>query len=302
MLTEKCFHVISRITPKQDNTETCSCGDNLQHIPFYSIMNNVYLCNGNIATEILRYHKFTHLINIDREYFLHNEQLTQIRERIQGDEAEPMIDVHDPAVEFETLDLNFGHPYSMTVLPNLYRAVKFLEKALENSGRVLIGDTIGSEKAATILIAFIMYKFRLKFVESYQIIRRVCTIPLVLDTFLIAQLMEYEPILETQRRTLLGSSCSSEIRSSRLKRKKNILLDQLRLSSNTTSTDSFNNNNNNNINDTADNLHEKPNNLDKIEINYHASFWTDFNSSPIEDNNNHVNPQTVVADQQKMET
>lgn len=167
---------------------------------------------------MLRRHKFTHIVHIDREYFRSNKQVVPSDQQKNFEGAES---IDDPAVEFETLDLNFGHPYSMTVLPNLYRAVKFLEKALENSGRVFIIDETGNEKAVTILIAFIMYKFRVKFVDSFQIMRRVCTLNVVLGRFLIAQLMEYEPILETQRRTQLGSSCSSEIRSSRLKRKKN---------------------------------------------------------------------------------
>lgn len=272
-------------TPKQDNNEICNCQDNFQHIPFYSIINNVYLCNGIVTTEILRRHKFTHLINIDKEYFLRNVQFDQ--QISEG--AESIIDVNDPAVEFEILDLNFGHPYSMTVLPNLYRAVKFLEKALENSGRVIIGDELGNEKAVTILIAFIMYKYRLKFVESFQIMRRVCMLNVVLDTFLIAQLMEYEPILETQRRTLLGSSCSSEIRSSCLKRKKNLPIEQptiLRSSSPLNATpNSFNDNNN-----------HKPNNLDtSISANFIVT------SPSLLDGNDNINALTLTLEQQKME-
>lgn len=190
------------------------------------------------------------------------------------------------------LNLNFGHPYSMTVLPNLYRAVKFLEKALENSGRVFIGDDFGNEKAVTILIAFIMYKYRLKFVESFQIMRRVCMLNVVLDTYLIAQLMEYEPILETQRRTQLGSSCSSEIRSSRLKRKKNLPSEQstiLRSTSPSTSpmtNDSFNGN-------------LKESNLNTTESSIASNFLL---SSSLEVDRNDNVISGSGSEQQKMET
>lgn len=283
-------------TPKQDNNEICNCRDSFQHIPFYSIINNVYLCNGIVATEILRRHKFTHLVNIDKEYFLRNVNFGHLNTEGGGGAEATTIDVNDPAVEFEILDLNFGHPYSMTVLPNLYRAVKFLEKALENSGRVLIGDEIGHEKAVTILIAFIMYRYRMKFVESFQIMRRVCMLNVVLDTFLIAQLMEYEPILETQRRTLLGSSCSSEIRSSRLKRKKNLSAEQSTIlrSSSPTTPNSFNQNNNNN----------KPNNLDTLANPSISANFVITSSSILDVNdNNNVNVlESSALDQQKMET
>lgn len=276
-------------TPKQDNNEICDC---FQHIPFNSIINNVYVCNGVVPTEFLRRHKFTHLVNIDKEYFLRNLPVRQQQQQMH-DGAESVIDVNDPTVEFEILDLNFGHPHSMTVLPNLYRAVKFLEKALENSGRVFIGDDFGNEKAVTILIAFIMYKYRLKFVESFQIMRRVCMLNVVLDTFLIAQLMEYEPILETQRRTLLGSSCSSEIRSSRLKRKKvlpsseqsSTILSNNRASSPANPSSSSNNNNN-----------TKPNNL------ISANFIITSTSSTVDGNGNNINISSLSLEQQHMET
>lgn len=247
----------------------------------------MYLCNGIVATEFLRRHKFTHLVNIDKEYFLRNSG----QESAGGAGAESVIDVNDPAVEFEILNLNFGHPYSMTVLPNLYRAVKFLEKALENSGRVFIGDDFGNEKAVTILIAFIMYKYRLKFVESFQIMRRVCMLNVVLDTYLIAQLMEYEPILETQRRAQLGSSSSSEIRISRLKRKKNLPTEQSTiLSSTSPSTPMTNDSFNNNL---------KESNLNTTESSIASNFLI---SSSLEVDRNDNVISGSGSEQQKMET
>lgn len=67
--------------------------------------------------------------------------------------------------DFETLDLNFGETsYLTTVLPNCYKAVKFIEKALKNDGAVLVIDCIGeSQKCITIVIGFLMYKYNKNF-------------------------------------------------------------------------------------------------------------------------------------------
>lgn len=67
--------------------------------------------------------------------------------------------------DFETLDLNFGETsYLTTVLPNCYKAVKFIEKALKNNGAVLVIDCIGeSQKCITIVIGFLMYKYNKNF-------------------------------------------------------------------------------------------------------------------------------------------
>lgn len=67
--------------------------------------------------------------------------------------------------DFETLDLNFGESsYLTTVLPNCYKAVKFIEKALKNNGAVLVIDCIGeSQKCITIVIGFLMYKYNKNF-------------------------------------------------------------------------------------------------------------------------------------------
>lgn len=67
--------------------------------------------------------------------------------------------------DFETLDLNFGETsYLTTVLPNCYKAVKFIEKALKDNGAVLVIDCIGeSQKCITIVIGFLMYKYNKNF-------------------------------------------------------------------------------------------------------------------------------------------
>lgn len=67
--------------------------------------------------------------------------------------------------DFETLDLNFGESsYLTTVLPNCYKAVKFIENALKNNGAVLVIDCIGeNQKCITIVIGFLMYKYNKNF-------------------------------------------------------------------------------------------------------------------------------------------
>lgn len=67
--------------------------------------------------------------------------------------------------DFETLDLNFGESsYLTTVLPNCYKAVKFIETALKNNGAVLVIDCIGeNQKCITIVVGFLMYKYNKNF-------------------------------------------------------------------------------------------------------------------------------------------
>lgn len=67
--------------------------------------------------------------------------------------------------DFEILDLNFGETaYLTTVLPNCYKAVKFIEKALKHNGAVLVIDCIGgNQKCVTIVIGFLMYKYNKNF-------------------------------------------------------------------------------------------------------------------------------------------
>lgn len=67
--------------------------------------------------------------------------------------------------EFHILDLNFGETsYLATVLPNCYKAVKFIENALKQNGAVLVIDCIGSnQKCITIVTGFLMYKYNKNF-------------------------------------------------------------------------------------------------------------------------------------------
>lgn len=67
--------------------------------------------------------------------------------------------------DFETIDLNFGESsYLTTVLPNCYKAVKFIESALKNNGAVLVIDCTGeNQKCITIVVGFLMYKYNKNF-------------------------------------------------------------------------------------------------------------------------------------------
>ncbi|XP_031636253.1 uncharacterized protein LOC116349120 [Contarinia nasturtii] len=124
--------------------------------------------------------------------------------------------------DFETLDLNFGESayFTANVLPNCYKAVLFIENALKNNGAVLVIDCIGeNQKCITIVIGFLMYKYNKNFLTAYQLIKRLHP-NIELDKFFTTQLYEYEPILQVQRSQSAGNSCSRELRSSLLKRKK----------------------------------------------------------------------------------
>lgn len=74
--------------------------------------------------------------------------------------------------DFETLDLNFGESsyFTANVLPNCYKAVAFIEKALKNNGAVLVIDCIGEhQKCVTIVIGFLMYKYNKNFLYVFHL-------------------------------------------------------------------------------------------------------------------------------------
>ncbi|XP_055311684.1 uncharacterized protein LOC129574168 isoform X2 [Sitodiplosis mosellana] len=124
--------------------------------------------------------------------------------------------------DFETLELNFGESayFTANILPNCYKAVVFIENALKNNGAVLVIDCIGeNQKCITIVIGFLMYKYNKNFMTAYQLIKRLHP-NIELDKFFTTQLYEYEPILQVQRSQSAGNSCSRELRSALLKRKK----------------------------------------------------------------------------------
>lgn len=73
----------------------------------------------------------------------------------------------DFSKEFNVLNLNFGeNKYLTTVLPNCYKAVRFISKVhqRQNNGEILVIDCNGSDqKCQTIIVAFLMYKHNLNF-------------------------------------------------------------------------------------------------------------------------------------------
>ena len=106
------------------------------------IINGVYLTHDYAywTSDRLRQEHFSHIIFVDRK--------TAARA--------PLEDL-DPA-EFECLELNFK---SALVLPNLYKSDKFMAKALENEGKILIMETGGAhyQKAFAIILGYLMYHF-----------------------------------------------------------------------------------------------------------------------------------------------
>ncbi|XP_011206786.2 uncharacterized protein LOC105228598 [Bactrocera dorsalis] len=198
-----------------------------------SVMPGIYLTKNFIAwnEENLRSHGFTHIIIIDK----HIQELYYPSPIFKLSTENTTVDAFDtyeyfshPATaslkfgkEFEAIDLNFGEKsYLTTVLPNCYRAVKFINKALLAGGTVLVIDCNGSEqKCVTIVVAYLMYKHNINFSKAFSRLKEHYE-KADLDRFYMTQLYEYEPILQVQRAQSRGQSCSREMYSAILKRKK----------------------------------------------------------------------------------
>lgn len=105
-------------------------------------------------------HGFTHVITIDR----HIQELYYPSLDPGDNISANNHRLHDEQLrfdeEFETMDLNFGEKaYLTTVLPNCYKAVKFIDRALKCGGTILVIDCNGGEqKCLTIIAAYLMYK------------------------------------------------------------------------------------------------------------------------------------------------
>lgn len=188
----------------------------------------------------LQSHGFTHIINIDRH-------ITQRLEAARKDYAapsdissstvndrltdSPIISTNKQSFLYETqktsknapvntLELNFGEEsFLTTVLPNCYKAVKFIDKALQNGGAILVIDQFNDQKCLTIVIGYLMYKNNINFNDAFQRVKSIFK-KAELEPFFISQLYEYEPILQVERAQSRGHSCSRELRSAQLKRKK----------------------------------------------------------------------------------
>lgn len=112
----------------------------------------------------LKMYGFTHIIYIDKH----------INDQARNNIATGRI-LTSPTVcedellfggpNFEILHLNFGEStYLTTVLPNCYKAVKFIEKALKNNGAVLVIDSAGNkQKCVTIVVGYLMYRYNKNF-------------------------------------------------------------------------------------------------------------------------------------------
>ncbi|XP_004536370.1 uncharacterized protein LOC101458659 [Ceratitis capitata] len=197
------------------------------------MMPSIYLSKNFLAwnEENLRSHGFTHIIIIDK----HIQELYYPSPLFKISTVNTTVEAFDTfeyfsnssssslkfGKEFEAIDLNFGEKsYLTTVLPNCYRAVKFINKALQACGTILVIDCNGSDqKCLTIIVAFLMYKHNISFSKAFARLKEYYK-KADLDRFYMTQLYEYEPILQVQRAQSRGQSCSREMYSAILKRKK----------------------------------------------------------------------------------
>ncbi|XP_065365150.1 uncharacterized protein LOC135958196 [Calliphora vicina] len=228
------------------------------------VMPGIYLTKDFISwkEEQLRARGFTHIIIIDKHiqelYYpnqqpdifklcsMNNEKAKSLTHGARRDDSSSLnaFDYYCPpsavnhlsfSKEFKVIDLNFGEKsYLTTVLPNCYRAVKFINKALQAGGMILVIDCNGGEqKCLTIIVAYLMYKHNISFSNAFARLKEFYK-KADLDRFYISQLYEYEPILQVQRAQSRGHSCSRELHAAILKRKKNHDDDDATLDNNTT--------------------------------------------------------------------
>lgn len=144
-----------------------------QQLSVENVMPGIYLTKNFISwtEENLRTHGFTHIIIIDKhiQELYYPSPVFKLSSRVRRDFEDKRFDKFTAnecrshlsfSKEFEAIDLNFGEKsYLTTVLPNCYRAVKFINKALKAGGTILVIDCNGGEqKCLTIIVAFLMYK------------------------------------------------------------------------------------------------------------------------------------------------
>lgn len=138
------------------------------NIEMNMIFPGIYLSSLNVdnywTPEMLRSHGFTHIIRIDKQQcnsdsYINNESFSNHHHNHHHYTS------HTNG--FEILDLNFGFTSYLTmVLPNCYKAVKFIDKAMVNGGAVLIivdSHSTNEEKCITIVVGYLMYKHNLQF-------------------------------------------------------------------------------------------------------------------------------------------
>lgn len=126
------------------------------HFTVEQIIPGIYLSLSNEywTQQKLRSHGFTHIIHIDKN--INCTTSTSITNNNLENEL-----IYD--YNFEILDLNFGETYLATVLPNLYKAVRFIDKALKNGGAIIVFDAAGYQKCVTAVVGYLMYKHNISF-------------------------------------------------------------------------------------------------------------------------------------------
>lgn len=132
------------------------------------ILPGIYLTSSNVENwtpEMLRSHGFTHVIRIDKHINDLNANLQQSfsNHYYTNNNYASSSKLYDG---FEILALNFGFASYLTmVLPNCYKAVKFIDNAMLNGGAILIIDShsTNAEKCITIVVGYLMYKHNLQF-------------------------------------------------------------------------------------------------------------------------------------------
>lgn len=145
---------------------------NATAIEMEMILPGIYLTStteDNWTSDILRSHGFTHIIRIDKHLSQlanrNDDNANHIRSLTAHHHVATMAQMTAiPYDGFDILDLNFGDvAYLTMVLPNCYKAVKFIDNALLNGGAVLIIDPHSTEKCITIVVGYLMYKENLQF-------------------------------------------------------------------------------------------------------------------------------------------
>lgn len=116
----------------------------------------------------LKAYGFTHIIYIDKHIDDNGNSNATVRPIDRRILTSPTVcedELLFGGPNFEILDLNFGEStYLTTVLPNCYKAVKFIEKALKNNGAVLVIDSAGNkQKCVTIVVGYLMYRYNKNF-------------------------------------------------------------------------------------------------------------------------------------------
>lgn len=166
-------HSPNILTIAERETKHCLSSDVLQIVP------NIYLSGHNLCywtLERMEVYGFTHIIAIDQI----DSTLPDGRNQFVGDSNFGNF----LRQSGHLLDLCFCEgAYLTTVLPNCYKAVKFIERSMRGNARILVSllvfischavcdifnlfkviDGSGFHRCVTIIVGFIMYKHKMNF-------------------------------------------------------------------------------------------------------------------------------------------